>query len=398
MDYHPMFEAIRVGTAVPVEYIKEILVGRERYQREIENDIDYILTGRSKVRVFLGEYGLGKTTLARYAESLAREKGMMVSCLSEKDYDSIHKQDEFFRSIMKNMTLVGINGNPLKIFLGAWAEKTIDELKSNGIALEDTISIREYLSGRDNYDEDGMFSHFCTAYLNSVAKGRSTEEFYAYLLGDNIDKRTMKKHGVYHFLQDDGWNFLKAFTSLMDTLQIPGLVAVMDELESMLNKRRDVRERAFSQLREIIDKLSAGFLKSTYFLWLGTDVWFENRNRGIASYHALYDRMKNVTGEDSGKTVLLNLQALEKADLKKLIERLNTLYCNCYSLESGRLFEQDTFNSIVKQYTGVDGKLRPSVREIAKYTVELLDGLRRGEAVPVSRKGTNSAKAIDDLW
>jgi hypothetical protein len=41
----------------------------------------------------------------------------------EKDYDTLHKQDEFFRSIMKNMSMVGINGNPLKIFLRAWERK-----------------------------------------------------------------------------------------------------------------------------------------------------------------------------------------------------------------------------------------------------------------------------------
>ena len=74
-----MFEAIRAGTAVPVDYVKEIVTGRERYTQEIESDIDYVLTGKSKVRVFLGEYGLGKTTLARYTEYVSRERGMMIS-------------------------------------------------------------------------------------------------------------------------------------------------------------------------------------------------------------------------------------------------------------------------------------------------------------------------------
>jgi len=288
VDYHPMFEAIRAGAAVPVDYIKEILTGRDKYQVEIENDIDYILTGRSKVRVFLGQYGLGKTTLARYAEYLAREKGMMISSLAEKDYDTLHKQDEFFRSVMKNMSLVGISGNPLKIFLGAWAERIIEELKDQEIPAEEIMPVKEYLSKRDHYDPGGMFSQFCAAYVVSTAKGETTEEFYAYLVGDSIDKRSMKKRGIYHFLQDDGWNFLRSFTSLMDTLQVPGMVVIMDELESIMNRRRDVRERTFNQLREIIDRLSAGFLQRTYFLWLGTDVWFENKNRGIASYHALY--------------------------------------------------------------------------------------------------------------
>ena len=396
MDYHPMFEAIRAGAAVPVDYIKEILTGRDKYQVEIENDIDYILTGRSKVRVFLGQYGLGKTTLARYAEYMAREKGMMISSLAEKDYDTLHKQDELFRSIMKNMSLVGISGNPLKIFLGAWAESIIEEMRSQAIPAKEIMSVKEYLSKRDHYDPDGMFSQFCAAYVVSTAKGETTEEFYAYLVGDSIDKRSMKKRGIYHFLQDDGWNFLRSFTSLMDTLQVPGMVVIMDELESIMNRRRDVRERTFNQLREIIDRLSAGFLQRTYFLWLGTDVWFENKNRGIASYHALYDRMKNITGDDSGKSLILSLKPLELDGFKMLARKLIKLYRECYSFDGGKEIEELLVKSLKQQYTGVDGKIRPTTREVTKLTVEFLDSMRQGRKPESSDK--KPVKAVDELW
>ncbi|HQQ56241.1 MAG TPA: DUF2791 family P-loop domain-containing protein [Mesotoga sp.] len=396
MDYHPMFEAIRAGAAVPVDYIKEILTGRDKYQVEIENDIDYILTGRSKVRVFLGQYGLGKTTLARYAEYLAREKGMMISSLAEKDYDTLHKQDEFFRSVMKNMSLVGISGNPLKIFLGAWAERIIEELKDQEIPAEEIMPVKEYLSKRDHYDPGGMFSQFCAAYVVSTAKGETTEEFYAYLVGDSVDKRSMKKRGIYHFLQDDGWNFLRSFTSLMDTLQVPGMVVIMDELESIMNRRRDVRERTFNQLREIIDRLSAGFLQRTYFLWLGTDVWFENKNRGIASYHALYDRMKNITGDDSGKSLILSLKPLELDGFKMLARKLIKLYRECYSFDGGKEIEELLVKSLKQQYTGVDGKIRPTTREVTKLTVEFLDSMRQGRKPESSDK--KPVKAVDELW
>ncbi len=391
-----MFEAIRAGAAVPVDYIKEILTGRDKYQVEIENDIDYILTGRSKVRVFLGQYGLGKTTLARYAEYLAREKGMMISSLAEKDYDTLHKQDEFFRSVMKNMSLVGISGNPLKIFLGAWAERIIEELKDQEIPAEEIMPVKEYLSKRDHYDPGGMFSQFCAAYVVSTAKGETTEEFYAYLVGDSVDKRSMKKRGIYHFLQDDGWNFLRSFTSLMDTLQVPGMVVIMDELESIMNRRRDVRERTFNQLREIIDRLSAGFLQRTYFLWLGTDVWFENKNRGIASYHALYDRMKNITGDDSGKSLILSLKPLELDGFKMLARKLIKLYRECYSFDGGKEIEELLVKSLKQQYTGVDGKIRPTTREVTKLTVEFLDSMRQGRKPESSDK--KPVKAVDELW
>jgi hypothetical protein len=241
-----------------------------------------------------------------------------------------------------------------------------------------------------------MFSQFCAAYVVSTAKGETTEEFYAYLVGDSIDKRSMKKRGIYHFLQDDGWNFLRSFTSLMDTLQVPGMVVIMDELESIMNRRRDVRERTFNQLREIIDRLSAGFLQRTYFLWLGTDVWFENKNRGIASYHALYDRMKNITGDDSGKSLILSLKPLELDGFKMLARKLIKLYRECYSFDGGKEIEELLVKSLKQQYTGVDGKIRPTTREVTKLTVEFLDSMRQGRKPESSDK--KPVKAVDELW
>ncbi len=182
----------------------------------------------------------------------------------------------------------------------------------------------------------------------------------------------------------------------MDTLQVPGMVVIMDELESIMNRRRDVRERTFNQLREIIDRLSAGFLQRTYFLWLGTDVWFENKNRGIASYHALYDRMKNITGDDSGKSLILSLKPLELDGFKMLARKLIKLYRECYSFDGGKEIEELLVKSLKQQYTGVDGKIRPTTREVTKLTVEFLDSMRQGRKPESSDK--KPVKAVDELW
>jgi hypothetical protein len=45
----------------------------------------------------------------------------------------------------------------------------------------------------------------------------------------------------------------------------------------------------------------------------------ENKHRGIASYHALYDRMKNISVTAAERQLSLTL-ILSKEDLRKLIK------------------------------------------------------------------------------
>ena len=125
MNLRPMIEAVRAGVAIPEEYVGSLLVGRSLEKELIEDDIDYVLKyGRSKVRIFLGAYGFGKTTLAKYAIRVAGEKAFFYSFLTEKDYKGFYKQDELFRSIMKNLRYYSYEGNPLGFLLDNWVERT----------------------------------------------------------------------------------------------------------------------------------------------------------------------------------------------------------------------------------------------------------------------------------
>ena len=107
--------------------------------------------------------------------------------------------------------------------------------------------------------------------------------------------------------------------------------------------------------------------------------------------------MKNISGDSSGKTVILNLDPLSKEDLRKLIRRIKSLYSSCYSYAADSSFEEKTLETLMKQYTGIDGKLRPSVREVTKLTVELLDSSRLGNETDTIGN-TDSVKAADNLW
>ncbi len=373
MNYRPMFEAIRIGAAVPVEYIDELIFGRDDEKKAIIDDLNFVINGNSKIRVFVGDYGFGKTSLARYAEHQAIEKGMVISYLSEKDYDEFHKQDELFKSIMKNLTLFGIDGNPIRIFLDGWAQEKSELIKNSGTELKTVEETKNYILKDSENFSDGLFAQFCSAYLFKVLNNESVEELIAYIMGESVDKRFLKRNGIYHFLANDGWNFLKAFTVLMKNISIPGLLIVMDEMESFIHKRSDLRKKSYNQLREMVDTLNSGKLSGIYSVWLGTPLWFNNNYKGIRSNTALFNRLTNLSGKQTNQSILMNLNPITLGDIENLVNKLVGDYQQVYSINIPAEKTKKIYDFLIENYKGIEGEVRVSTREISKHAVELFD-------------------------
>lgn len=407
MSYIPMFEAIRIGAAVPVEYIDDLIFGRDTEKKAINDDLNFVASGNSKIRIFMGDYGFGKTSLARYAEHQAIEKGMVISYLSEKDYDEFHKQDELFKAIMKNITLFGIDGNPIRIFLDGWAQEKIEEIKNSKRDLKTVEETKVYiLKGEDNFS-DGLFAQFCSAYLYKSLNNESVEELIAYIMGESVDKRYLKKNGIYHFLSNDGWNFLKAFTILMRNIAIPGLLIVMDEMESFIHKRSDLRKKAYNQLREMVDSLNSGKLSGIYSIWLGTPLWFNNNYKGIKSNTALYNRLTNLSGKQTDQSILINLNPITSNDIKNLLNKLSVDYSQTYSINISSEKNKKIFDFLIENYKGIEGEVRVSTREISKHAVELFDLIKENPSMSmnnilnIEEKNLDEAKketSVNELW
>lgn len=397
MNYKPMFEAIRIGAAVPVEYIDDLIFGRDTEKNAINDDLNFVADGNSKIRIFMGDYGFGKTSLARYAEHQAIEKGMVISYLSEKDYDEFHKQDELFKAIMKNITLFGIDGNPIRIFLDGWAQEKIEEINNSKREINSVEETKEYiLKSRENFS-DGLFAQFCSAYLYKSLNNESVEELIAYIMGESIDKRFLKKNGIYHFLANDGWNFLKAFTVLMRNIAIPGLLIVMDEMESFIHKRSDLRKKAYNQLREMVDSLNSGKLSGIYSVWLGTPLWFNNNYKGIKSNTALYNRLTNLSGKQTNQSILINLNPITSNDIKDLLNKLAGNYSQTYSTNISTEKNKKIFDFLIENYKGIEGEVRVSTREISKHAVELFDLIKENPNMSMSHILNLEEKNLDEV-
>jgi hypothetical protein len=407
MDYRPMFDAIRAGVAIPEEYAFNMIIGRDNEKKLIENDVDYISqTNMSKIRIFMGDYGYGKTTLAKYAISIASQKAFLYSLLTEKDYKGIYKQDEFFKTIMRNLKFAGFEDNPLEFIMNTWAEK-MEKKHGENIKDFNIEQIGKHLKNEEKIS-GGFLIDICAAYLYNFINKKNNNHLLAYLYGDKIEKRELRQYGITHFLEDDGWNFLDNFMSLMRSLGvIQGLLLVMDELENLRQCRSDIRGKTYNHLRDIFDKLPGGEIRGIYSIWLGTMDWLEDASKGIKSYSALYDRIKSETQVQTSESIVIEMGYLEQKDVKEVVEKFVSLYEESYSTNIGSEKLKQIQKHAVSKFSDSQGDISIAPRRIIKWLVEVLDKLKDSpgsindvlEQVPVAlATGEDSGANYDDLF
>lgn len=75
---HEIQEALRRGT-VPHNNLDTFAVGLERFQATLDDELQNVSAGESVFKAVRGEYGCGKTFLARWLANRARNAGFATS-------------------------------------------------------------------------------------------------------------------------------------------------------------------------------------------------------------------------------------------------------------------------------------------------------------------------------
>ncbi|HPE41116.1 MAG TPA: DUF2791 family P-loop domain-containing protein [Bacteroidales bacterium] len=378
-DFKNLFESLRGGTSFSEKYVPYIFKGREMEKKAIERDIDNILTSEtSKCRLFLADYGGGKSTLGKYISFSAKKNGMLVSVLSKKDYQTIYKQDDFFISIIRNLKMNGIDEgrNPIEFIMSAWAE---DEMKAfhNGIEPNSIEQIRDYLK-RKNIIKSDTFIDFAASFLFCKIKNIDYDPLIGYLKGDKVDKRILKNNYDFRvFFDNNGLMFLRDFGFFIKGIGVPGMVIILDELETITKSRRDIIDKTYNFLREFWDLLLEGHTKGLYGVLLSTEEWLEDSRKGVKSYTALYERFAigdNKQNSQSSKIVMSNLTETEYEELfNEIYKRYFDTYHFVY--DNHDMLSENLWAFLKRRNTSFDNTLNMDARNFIKDVINSLDSV-----------------------
>lgn len=112
-----------------------------------------------------------------------------------------------------------------------------------------------------------------------MARGNSplADGLIAWLAGQpNISADTKRAAGlkgdVDHFAS---LGFLQGILAVLRDSGRPGMVLVLDEVETLQRVRTDVREKALNALRQLIDEIDAGRFPGLYLMITGTPAFFD---------------------------------------------------------------------------------------------------------------------------
>lgn len=112
---------------------------------------------------------------------------------------------------------------------------------------------------------------------------------------------------------------------------LPGLLIILDEVETLQRVRGDVREKALNALRQLIDEIDAGRFPGLYLAITGTPAFFDGP-QGIQRLAPLAQRLHvDFTTEarfDNPRAVQLRLSPFTKDSLIEVGTRVTQLFAD----------------------------------------------------------------------
>lgn len=335
-DLEHVFESLRKGL-VPERGIDTFAVGIEKQRKELHRQLGLAESGEGTIKFLRGGYGCGKTFMARLALLDAQERNFATSFVVVSDNDlHFHRFDDVYRKVLTELSTASCPRAALSDILDRWIARVEDALIDAG-------------ADEDAPDFDNTVRNRLSEELASMTAGRAPGDFvrvvqtifdlkqqgdYAgagalisWLSGSkNVAASAKRAAGVKGEVGSrEALSFLRGVLEIVKAAGYQGLVIVIDEAETILRMRGDVRKKSMNGIRQIAD--ASGDYPGLLWIFTGTEEFFDTR-RGVAGLPPLHDRIsfQSQNGFSSVRQPQLELKPFDAKRLRSVALKLRTLY------------------------------------------------------------------------
>jgi len=168
-------------------------------------------------------------------------------------------------------------------------------------------------------------------------------------------------------------SFLRGVLEIVKAAGYRGLVIVIDEAETILRMRGDVRKKSMNGIRQIAD--ASGEYPGLLWIFTGTAEFFDTR-RGVAGLPPLHDRIsfQSQNGFASVRQPQLELKPFNASRLRSVALRLRTLYPTQFPQRRDSRVSDEFVGDLVAQVTeGFKGDVGVVPRQFLREFVGQLD-------------------------
>jgi hypothetical protein len=297
-----IIDALRRGT-VPRNSLDAFAVGLDRFDTALNEELRKVASGGSVFKAVRGEYGCGKTFFARWLADRARKMGFASAEVQVSETETpLHRLETVYRRLMERLATADTAQGAWRNIVDGWfyaleedvlAEGTVDENDQQALVERTNDLLEQRLAKVTNTAP--TFSAALRGYRQAQAAGdRATgEAILAWLAGQpNVAAAAKRYCGVKGDLDHFGaLSFLQGVLIVLRDSGHPGLLLVLDEVETIQRVRSDVRDKSLNALRQLIDEVDAGRFPGLYLLITGTPAFYDGP-QGIQRLEPLAQRLQ----------------------------------------------------------------------------------------------------------
>ncbi len=370
-------DALRRGT-VPANGLDQFAVGLDRFSSALGAELDLLTSGGAVFKAVRGEYGSGKTFFSRWLGEQAKRRGIAVAEVQISETETpLHKLETVYRRVCESLQTAEFPPSAFRPVLDAW----LFGLKAEaGASIEAVLEQRLASVSRST----PAFATALRAYRAAVdADDTATAEgLAAWLAGQpHVAASVRRAAGVRGELDHFGaFGFLQGLLTVLRDGGHPGLLIVLDEVETLQRVRTDVREKALNALRQLIDEVDAGRFPGLYLLITGTPAFFDG-TQGVQRLAPLAGRLAtDFTTDarfDNPRAVQIRLAGFTLDSLGEVGRKVRDLYAAGSSAPDrvAAAVDDDYLDTLARAVTGqLGGRVGVAPRVFLKKLVgDVLD-------------------------
>lgn len=383
-DIDHIFERLRSGV-VPERSLEAFAVGIERQRTEINRQLKLAAEGEGVFKFLRGGYGCGKTFMSRLAILDAQSQGFATSFVVVSDNDlHFYKFDDVYRKVVQELGTNTCSRGALSDILDRWIAKVEDALIAGGADEEgdefDSLVQKRMeeelasMTGGKAPEDMGRVLRTIFA-LKQDGKIAEASALISWLSGsENVAASAKKAAGVKGDIGSrEALDYLHGILEIVKAAGYRGLVIVIDEAETILRMRNDVRGKSLNGIRQICD--AADRYRGLLWVFTGTPEFFDTK-RGVAGLAPLYDRIKfeNKGGFVNPRQPQLELKPFDAKRLKNVALKLRELYPTADTMTLSNKVSETFIEGLVKKVTeGFKGDVGVVPRQFLRSFINVLD-------------------------
>jgi hypothetical protein len=337
-----VIDALRRGT-VPQAGLDLFAVGLDRFEGALDEELSTVASGGAVFKAVRGEYGSGKTFFSRWLAGRAKRRGFAVTEIQISETETpLHRLETIYRRLVERLSTASHTPSALRDIIDGWFFTLEEDVLAAGTVPPDDDGTA-LARGVDELLEQRLaavarttpaFAAALRAYRAAGLSGdiATAEGLIAWIGGQpNVSASAKRAAGIKGDLDHFGaLGFLQGLLTVLRDSGHPGLLIVLDEIETLQRVRSDVREKGLNALRQLLDEVDGGRFPGLYLMVTGTPAFYDGQ-QGVQRLPPLAQRLSTDFGDprfDNPRAPQIRLTGFDLTKLVQLGSAVRDLYAN----------------------------------------------------------------------